>query len=179
MKHIRSNWVLWQGRWWKTGVSFDKRGWASPCLSIIVMCISSSAFSHLINLEGLKLTQNTYSSLLTHTKQLSLIIFCEMAVGIVFRHTHRHMSGWTDRHVSWNVYLDVCQWQNLIESKLKSMAWLMKNQPFHKKEIYKIICITQKLIRYIRHPCNSLSSSWQHKKLVEFCRSPVTKVDFT
>ena len=33
--------------------------------------------------EGLRVTQNAYFSLLTHTKQLLLVTFCDMTAGIV------------------------------------------------------------------------------------------------
>ena len=35
-----------------------------------------------MDLRGLKVTQTTYFSLLTHTKHLSLVTFCETTAGI-------------------------------------------------------------------------------------------------
>ena len=44
--------------------------------------IWSSASPHLMDPRGLKVTQTTYFSLLTHAKQLSLVRFCETTAGI-------------------------------------------------------------------------------------------------
>ena len=62
---------------------------------------------------GLRVTQNEYSSLIAHTKQLLLVTFCDTTAGIgdSFR-THGHTNtrthgGWTDRRGSQNSYLDV------------------------------------------------------------------------
>ena len=65
---------------------------------------------------GLRVTQNAYFSLLTHTKQLLLVTFCDTTAGnsVSFR-THRRTNertdgqtdaGWTDRRGSRNSYLD-------------------------------------------------------------------------
>ena len=46
---------------------------------------------------GLRVTQDAYFSLLTHTKQLSLMTFCDKTAGngVIFR-THRHTEGRND-----------------------------------------------------------------------------------
>ena len=45
--------------------------------------------------RGLRVTQTTYFSLLTHTKQLSLVTFCETTAGIGKK---RKCDGRTDVH---------------------------------------------------------------------------------
>ena len=50
---------------------------------------------------SLRMTQNTYFSLLTHTKQLSLVTFCDTTAGIGKKwkcdvRTDRRMEGQTD-----------------------------------------------------------------------------------
>ena len=56
-------------------------------------------FPCLMDLRGLRVTQNVYFSLLTHTKQVLLVTFCHTTAGngASFRtHTHGHMHGRTD-----------------------------------------------------------------------------------
>ena len=69
---------------------------------------------------GLRVTQDAYFSLLTHTKQLLLVTFCGKTAGggVRFR-THgrrtedgRKTDGWTDRRGSQNSYLD---WKPLLQ----------------------------------------------------------------
>ena len=69
--------------------------------------------------RGLRVTQNAYSSLITHTKQLLLVTFSDTTAGIgaSFRtdaqtdgrrtHGRRTDGGRTDRRGSRNSYLDV------------------------------------------------------------------------
>ena len=53
--------------------------------------------------RGLKVTQNAYFGLLTHNKQLLIVSTCDKTAGIGGGFwTH----GKTDRHGSWNSYLD-------------------------------------------------------------------------
>ena len=59
---------------------------------------------------GLRVTQNAYFSLITYTKQLLLVTFCNPAaeIGVIFR-THARQTesgGRTDRRGSRNSYLD-------------------------------------------------------------------------
>ena len=51
--------------------------------------------------RSLRVTQNAYFSLLTHTKKLLLVTFCETIaeIGVSFR-THGNRDGWTDRRDS-------------------------------------------------------------------------------
>ena len=60
--------------------------------------------------RGLNLTQNTYSSLLTHTKQLLLVTFCDTAVGIggSFQ-THTYTDTWADGQTGMYVEMFNCQ----------------------------------------------------------------------
>ena len=44
--------------------------------------VLSSVSSCLMDPRGLRVTQVTYFSLLTHTKQLSLVTFCHLTAGI-------------------------------------------------------------------------------------------------
>ena len=60
------------------------------------------------------MTQNVFSSLLTHTKQLLLVTFCNTSAGIeVNFRTHgrteqtERTDGWTDGRGSRNSYLDL------------------------------------------------------------------------
>ena len=63
---------------------------------------------------GLRVTQDAYFSLLTHTKQLVLVTFCDTLAGIEVRfgrtepdgRTEPRNDGWTDRGGSRNSYLD-------------------------------------------------------------------------
>ena len=63
--------------------------------------------------RGLRVTQHAYFSLLTHTKQLLLVTFCDPTAGIwvIFRthgrRTHGRTDGRTDRRGSRNSYLDL------------------------------------------------------------------------
>ena len=61
-----------------------------------------------MDLMSLRVTQNAYFSLLTHTKQLLLVTFCDKTAGSGVRFwTHgRQTDGWTDRRGSRNSYLD-------------------------------------------------------------------------
>ena len=47
---------------------------------------------------GLRVTQDAYFSLLTHTKQLLLVTFCDklQELGLVFGHTEGRNDGMTD-----------------------------------------------------------------------------------
>ena len=57
---------------------------------------------------GLRVTQDAYFSLMTHTKQLLLVTFCDNTAGNgAFFRTHGTTDGWTDRHDSRNIYLDL------------------------------------------------------------------------
>ena len=67
---------------------------------------------------SLRLTQNAFFSLLTHTKQLLLVTFCDMiavievsfwtdGTGTTEPESRNHGTGWTDRRGSRNSYLDV------------------------------------------------------------------------
>ena len=59
---------------------------------------------------GLRVTQNAYFFLLTHTDKLLLVIFCETPAGIeVSFRTDGNGKGnrWTDRHGSLSSYLDL------------------------------------------------------------------------
>ena len=67
---------------------------------------------------GLRVTQDAYFSLLTHTKQLLLVIFCHTAAGIgdsFWTHGRRTehggggSGGRTDRRGSRNSYLDIVE----------------------------------------------------------------------
>ena len=52
--------------------------------------------------RGLRVTQNAYFSLLTHTKKLSLVTFCDTIVGIgasFWTHGWTDTEGWTDMEV--------------------------------------------------------------------------------
>ena len=52
----------------------------------------------LMNPSGLRATQNAYFSLLTYTKQLLLMILCNLTAGIgASFQTHERNDGWTDR----------------------------------------------------------------------------------
>ena len=60
------------------------------------------------------MTQNEYFSLLTHTKQLLLVTFCDTLAGIEVSfwvdgtgRTDGRNHGWTDRRGSRNSYLDL------------------------------------------------------------------------
>ena len=62
---------------------------------------------------GLRVTKDAYFSLLTHTKQLLLVTFCDMLAGIEVSfwadgtgRTDKRTDGWTDRREVWNSYLD-------------------------------------------------------------------------
>ena len=67
---------------------------------------------------GLRVTQDAYYSLLTHTKQLVLVTFCDTLAGIEVRFgrtepdgrtdgtTEPRNHGWTDKRGSRNSYLD-------------------------------------------------------------------------
>ena len=63
---------------------------------------------------GLRVTQDEYFLLMTHTKQLLLVTFCDTAAGngVSFRTHGRRTDGGgggggrTDRPVSQNIYLD-------------------------------------------------------------------------
>ena len=55
------------GRWWNTEASFDMPSLDSFCL---------------MDLRGLRLTKYAYVSLLTLTKQVSLVTFCDTIAGI-------------------------------------------------------------------------------------------------
>ena len=58
---------------------------------------------------GLRVTQDAYFSLLTHTKQLLLVTFCDMLAGIeVSFWTDGTTEGWSDRRGNQNSYLDSC-----------------------------------------------------------------------
>ena len=64
---------------------------------------------------GLRVTQEACFSLLTHTKQLLLVTFCDTLAGIEVRfgrtepdgRTEPRNDGWTDRRGSRNSYLDI------------------------------------------------------------------------
>ena len=62
---------------------------------------------------GLRVTQNAYFSLITHTKQLLSVTFCDPTADTrVSFWTHKRKwngNGWTDRHDSRNSYLDKLQ----------------------------------------------------------------------
>ena len=62
---------------------------------------SSTGFPYLLDPRSLRVTQNAYFSLLTHTKKLLLVTFCETIaeIGVSFR-THGNTDGWTDRRDS-------------------------------------------------------------------------------
>ena len=70
-----------------------------------------SCLPHELCAGGLGVTQNAYFSLLTHTKQLLLVKFCDTPAGIEvsFRMGRRTADGRTDRHGSRNSYLDFYQ----------------------------------------------------------------------
>ena len=63
------------------------------------------------------MTQDAYFLLLTHTKQLLLVTFCDTLAGIEVRfertepdgrtEPRNHGTGWTDRRGSRNSYLDI------------------------------------------------------------------------
>ena len=55
-----------------------------------------------------RVTQDAYFSLLTHTKQLFLVKFCDTTAGnsVSFRTHRRTNAGWTDKRGSRNSYLD-------------------------------------------------------------------------
>ena len=62
---------------------------------------------------GLRVTQDAYFSLLTHTKQLLLVTFCDTLAGIEVSfwadgtgRMNGWTDGWTDRRGSRNSYLD-------------------------------------------------------------------------
>ena len=60
---------------------------------------------------GLRVIQNAYFSLLTHTKQLLLVTLCDTtaeneASFWTHERTNGMTNGWTDRRGSWNSYLD-------------------------------------------------------------------------
>ena len=58
-----------------------------------------------------RVTQNEYFSLISHTKQLLLVTFCDTTAGvsIIFRtHGRTHGGGRTDRRGSRNSYLNEC-----------------------------------------------------------------------
>ena len=61
---------------------------------------------------GVRVIQNAYFSLLSHTKQLFLVTFCDKtAENLASFRTHKRTDGrtdgWTDRRGSRNSYLDV------------------------------------------------------------------------
>ena len=58
---------------------------------------------------GLRVTQNAYFSLITHTKQLLLVTFCDTTAGngASFRTHARTDGGRTDRRGIRNNYLDM------------------------------------------------------------------------
>ena len=70
------------------------------------LCLASG-----LQCRGLGVTQNANFSLLTHTKKLLLVKFCDRTAetGVTFRthgRNHGRTHGWTDRHDGWNSYLD-------------------------------------------------------------------------
>ena len=77
--------------------------------------IRSSVSPGLMDQRGLRVTHIKYFSLLTHTKQLLLVTFCDKSAGIwVSFLTHGNierqkinLEGWTDRREGWNSYLDL------------------------------------------------------------------------
>ena len=88
---------------------------------------------------GLRVTQDAYFSLLTHTKQLLLVAFCHATAGngAKFRthertdgQTDRRTDGWTDRCGSWNSYLDINIGNKILKNICVSvMLTLMSIQP--------------------------------------------------
>ena len=63
--------------------------------------------------RGLVVTKNIYFSLLAHTNQLLLVTLCHTAAGIGNSKEGRDAADnataaaiWTDRHESWNSYVD-------------------------------------------------------------------------
>ena len=59
--------------------------------------------------RGLRVAQDAYFSLLTHTKQLLLVTFCDTLAGIevsFWADRTGQTNGWTDRRGSRNSYLD-------------------------------------------------------------------------
>ena len=59
---------------------------------------------------GLRVTQDAYLLLFTHTKQLLLVTVCDTLAGIEVRFgwTEPRKHRWTDRRGSRKSYLDVC-----------------------------------------------------------------------
>ena len=58
----------------------------------------------------LNVTQNTYSFLFSHTKELLLVVYCDLTAenGFSFRtHKQNRTDGWTDRRDIRNSYLDI------------------------------------------------------------------------
>ena len=96
------------GKWWNTEVSLIN----AARLRLAQFCIAwISGSPCLMDQRGLRVTHNAYFSLLTHTKKLLLVTFCDLTAetGVSFR-THERTEwnvGWTDRHGSWNSYLDI------------------------------------------------------------------------
>ena len=74
---------------------------------------------------GLRVTLNAYYSLMTHTKQLLLVTFCDATAGIQasFRTHGRTEDGRTDRRGSRNSYLD---WLEIKSKALKQAlgSWI-------------------------------------------------------
>ena len=71
-------------------------------------------YLRLMDPRGLRVNQNAYFSLLSHTKQLLFVIFFGklQEVELDFRHTEDgntdgRTDGWTDRCGSQNSYLDI------------------------------------------------------------------------
>ena len=68
--------------------------------------------------------------LLTHTKKLLLVTFCDPTAetGVSFRTHGRKRNGWTDRHDSWNSYLDELRRKLMpIQSYVRLFGIMMRN----------------------------------------------------
>ena len=109
--------------------------------------LQSSASLSLMDPRDLRVTHDAYFSLLTHTKQLLSVIFCNETLGIGNSKWGRWQtkdSRWTDRREGWYSYLDVFRhWYQLTSAPLSHL--LSVYQDYQKKMLVFIswkICIT-------------------------------------